>query len=131
MDGSINDGLLVGGGTDLLGSELSLEDALVAARQHYKWMPLCAVKEWVILDAIVNEAEGDKVAALGCLPVFLFAQRVVHDEQRRFEAGHWVRSGMATSFKEGFMFATRNTVYLLLGGGRRKPSSIDVIFSIC
>jgi hypothetical protein len=55
----------------------------------------------------------------------------VHDEQRRFEPGHWVRSSMATSFKEGFMFATRNTVYLLLGAGRRKPSSIDAIFSIC
>ena len=131
MNGSINDGLLGDGSVDLMGSELSLEEAQVAARQHYKWMPLCAVEEWVILDAIVTEAEREKIGSLGCTPVFLFAQRVVHDEQRRFEPGHWVRSGMATSFKEGFMFATRNTVYLLLGAGRRKSSSIDAIFSIC
>lgn len=131
MDGSINDALLSGGGTDLMGSELSLEEALVAARRHYKWMPLCAVEQWVILDAIVTNAEREKIAALGCLPVFLFAQRVVHDEQRRFEPGHWVRSSMATSFKEGFMFATRNTVYVLIGRGQRKRSSIDEIFSIC
>jgi hypothetical protein len=131
MNGPINDGLLDDGGVDLMGSELSLEEALIAARKHCKWMPLCAVEEWVILDAIVTDAEREKIAALGCLPVFLFAQRVVHDEQRRFEPGHWVRSSMATSFKEGFMFATRNTVYVLIGRGQRKRSSIDEIFSIC
>jgi len=131
MDNAINDGLLGDGGVDLMGFELSLEEAFIAARKHCKWMPLCVVEEWVILDAIVTEAEREKIAALGCLPVFLFAHRVVHDEQRRFEPGNWVRSGMATSFKEGFMFATRNTVYLLLGAGHRKPSTIDAIFSIC
>lgn len=131
MDGSINDGLLAGGGTDLLGSELSLEEALVAARQHYKRMPLCAVEEWVILDAIVTDAERAKVAAAGCQPIFLFAHKVVHDEQRRFEPGHFVRSSMGTAFKEGYLFETRNTVYVLLGPGHRKSSSIEAIFSIC
>lgn len=131
MDGLTNDGLLGGGGTDLMGSELSLEEALLAARQHYKQMPLCAVEEWVILDAIVTDAERAKVIAAGCQPMFLFAYKVVHDEQRRFEPGHWVRSGMGTSFKEDFLFATRNTVYVLLGPGQRKPSSIEAIFSIC
>ena len=130
MDSPFDGGLLGDHGIDLLGSELSLNEALDAARKLYKWMPLCVVEDWVILDAIVTEDERVKVAAAGCQPMFLFAHKVVHDEQRRFEPGHWVRSSMSTSFKEGFLFATRNTVYVLLGPGRRKSSSIQAIFSI-
>ena len=78
-------------------------------------MPLCAVEEWIILDAIVTDAERAKVAAAGCQPMFMFAHKVVDDEQRRFEPGHWVRSSMGTAFNDGFLFETRNTVYVLLG----------------
>ncbi len=130
VDRPIQDGLLGDAGVSLMGSELCLEDVVQAAREHYKWLPLCIVEDWFILDAIVTEAERAKVAAAGCQPMFLFAHHVVHDEQRRFEPGHWVRSSLGTTFKEGFLFATRNTVYVLLGPGHRKSSSIDAIFSI-
>ncbi|QIQ69834.1 DUF6957 family protein [Pseudomonas coronafaciens] len=123
MDSPIQDGLL-GPGVNLMGAELGLEGALSAAREHYKRLPLCVVEEWIILDAILSDDEREKVAAAGCQPMFLFAHKVVHDEQRRFEPGHWVRSSMGTIFKEGFLFATRNSVYVLLGPGHRKSSSI-------
>lgn len=130
MDGIIEDGLLGDLGVSLMGSDLGLEAVMAAARKRYKWMPLCAVEEWIILDAIVTDEERAKVAAAGCQPMFLFAHKVVHDEQRRFEPGHWVRSSMGTTFKEGFLFATRNSVYVLLGPGHRKSSSIEAIFSL-
>lgn len=130
MDGIIEDGLLGDLGVSLMGSDLALEDAMVVARKRYKWMPLCAVEEWIILDAIVTDAERAKVAAAGCQPIFMFAHKVVHDEQLRFEPGHWVRSSMGTAFKEGYLFETRNTVYVLLGPGHRKSSSIEAIFSL-
>ncbi|KPX74317.1 MULTISPECIES: DUF6957 family protein [Pseudomonas syringae group] len=129
MDSPIQDGLL-GPGVNLMGAELSLEGALSAAREHYKRLPLCVVEEWIILDAILSDDEREKVAAAGCQPMFLFAHKVVHDEQRRFEPGHWVRSSMGTTFKEGFLFATRNSIYVLLGPGHRKSSSIEAIFSL-
>lgn len=130
MNGIIEDGLLGDPGIGLMGSELSLDEAIALARKRYKWMPLCAVEEWIILDAIVTDDERAKVAAAGCQPIFMFAHKVVHDEQRRFEPGHWVRSSMGTAFKEGYLFETRNTVYLLLGPGHRKSSSIEAIFSL-
>lgn len=130
LDSPIQDGLLGDSGVNLMGAELNLDDALEAARKRYKWMPLCAVEEWIILDAIVTDAERAKVTAAGCQPMFLFAHKVVHDEQRRFEPGHWVRSSMGTTFKDGFLFATRNSVYVLLGPGHRKSSSIEAIFSL-
>lgn len=130
MDGIIKDGLLGDPGVSLMGSEHGLEAAMYAARKRYKWMPLCAVEEWTILDAIVTDDERAKVIAAGCQPIFMFAHKVVDDEQRRFEPGHWVRSSMGTTFEEGFLFATRNSVYVLLGPGHRKFASIEAIFSL-
>lgn len=129
MNSPLNDGLL-GEGVDLIGSELTLERLILAARERYKWMPFCVVEEWVILDAILTEGELAKVAAAGCQPMFLFAHKVVHDEQRRFEPGNWVRSTIARTFDGGYLFETRNTVYLLKGPGQRKSSSLQGIFSI-
>ncbi|NHN69063.1 hypothetical protein G7W60_14600 [Pseudomonas fluorescens] len=130
MDGIIEDGLLGDPGIRLMGSELSVDEAVAVARKRYKWMPLCAVQEWIILDAIVTDEERAKVTAAGCQPMFMFAHKVVDDEQRRFEPGHWVRSSMGTAFKEGYLFETRNTVYVLLGPGHRKSASIEAIFSL-
>ena len=130
MVGVIDTGLFGDPGASLVGSEVSLQDAMSAARKRYKWMPLCAVEEWTILDAVVTDEERAKVAAAGCQPMFMFAHKVVEDEQRRFEPGHWVRSSMGTTFEEGFLFATRNSVYVLLGPGHRKSASIEAIFSL-
>ncbi|MEE5042298.1 hypothetical protein V2J81_02930 [Pseudomonas alliivorans] len=130
MDGVIDEGLLGDPGVELQGSDLSLDEAVALARKRYKWMPLCAVEEWIILDAIVTDEERAKVAAAGCQPIFMFAHKVVDDEQRRFEPGHWVRSSMGTAFKEGYLFETRNSVYVLLGPGHRKSASIEAIFSL-
>lgn len=123
-------GLLGEEGIELQGSELTLDEAVALARKRYKWMPFCAVEEWTILDAIVTDEERAKVAAAGCQPIFMFAHKVVDDEQRRFEPGHWVRSSMGTTFEEGFLFATRNSVYVLLGPGHRRSASIEAIFSL-
>lgn len=130
MDTSLNHSLLGDLSVSLMGTELNLDDALEAARKRYKWMPLCAVEEWTILDAIVTDEERTKVAAAGCQPMFMFAHKVVDDEQRRFEPGHWVRSSMGTAFNDGFLFETRNSVYVLLGPGHRKSASIEAIFSL-
>lgn len=130
MSGVEGNGLLEGAGIGLDGSELSVDEALAEARKRYKWMPLCAVEEWIILDAIVTDAERAKVVAAGCQPIFMFAHKVVDDEQRRFEPGHWVRSSMGTAFNDGFLFETRNSVYVLLGPGHRKSATIKEIFSL-
>ncbi|MBD8790981.1 hypothetical protein IFR09_11385 [Pseudomonas syringae] len=130
MDGLIENGLLGDPGIGLMGSELPLDEVIAVARKHYKHLPLCVVEEWTILDAIVTDDERAKVTASGCQPMFMFAHKVMHDEQRRFEPGHWVRSSMGTAFKDGFLFETRNSVYVLLGPGHRKSSSIEAIFSL-
>jgi hypothetical protein len=99
MVSPINDGLLGEGGIELIGSQLPLKDLILAARKRYKWMPFCVVEDWVMLDAILTDEEQSKVAAAGCQPMFVFAHKVVHYEQRRFEPGDWVRSTIARTLR--------------------------------
>ena len=88
MVGVMDVGLLGDPGISIVGSEYSLEDAMAAARKRYKWMPLCAVEEWIILDAIVTDDERAKVTAAGCLPILMFTYKVVDNDQCRFEPRH-------------------------------------------
>lgn len=130
MDSTLDGSLLGVPDVSLIGSELGIDAVMAAARKRYKWMPLCAVAEWTILDAIVTDDERTKVAAAGCQPMFMFAHKVVDDEQRCFEPGHWVRSRIGTAFNDCFLFETRNSVYVLLGRGHRKSASIEAIFPL-
>ncbi|MNN68811.1 hypothetical protein D3C81_1845490 [compost metagenome] len=49
----------------------------------------------------------------------MYADTIVLDEQNRWESGEWVRSSPLESFAHGCLFETANTVYVLLGDGRR------------
>jgi formate-dependent phosphoribosylglycinamide formyltransferase (GAR transformylase) len=130
MDGSVDYGLLGDPGVVTAGSDLSLEDALALAKTRYRWMPCCVVEDWIIFDVVVTGVELAKVHAAGCLPMILFAHNVRHDDNRRFEPGSWVRSTIATKLDEGFLFVTRNTVYVLKGSGHRKSASLKAIYAI-
>jgi hypothetical protein len=130
MDGSVDYGLLGDPGVVTAGSDLSLEDVLAHAKARYRWMPCCVVEDWIIFDVVVTEDELAKVHAAGCLPMIMYAHNVRHDENRRFEPGSWVRSTIATKLDEGFLFVTRNTVYVLKGSGHRKSASLKAIYAI-
>jgi len=130
MDSPLSHDLLGDPGVVTSGSDLSLEDVLAHAKARYRWMPCCVVEDWVIFDVVVTEDELAKVRAAGCLPMIVYAHNVRHDDNRRFEPGHWVRSTIATEFSEGFLFVTRNTVYVLKGNGYRKSASLKAIYAI-
>lgn len=130
MDSPLAHDLLGDPGVVTAGSDLNLEDVLAHAKARYRWMPCCVVEDWIIFDVLVTEDELAKVHAAGCLPMIVFAHNVRHDDNRRFEPGHWVRSTIATEFSEGFLFVTRNTVYVLKGNGYRKSASLKAIYAI-
>lgn len=100
---------------------------LVRALCPYK--PYCLVESWTIFNVDVSEEELNKIHAAGQLPMILFAHNVRFDSERRFDMGDWMRSTFATSFDEGFLFETRNTIYVLKGPGHEKSASLKTVFS--
>lgn len=124
-----NDELLGGSGEPRQGSLDSDENLIELVKALYPRKPHCLVEDWTILRADVTDEELQKIQSAGQLPLVLFAHNVRFDSQRRFDVGDWMRSTFAVSFEEGFLFETRNTIYVLMGVGHEKSVSLKTIFS--
>lgn len=121
--------LLSGLGEPRQGSTDSYEILTGLVQARYPRKPYCLIEGWTIFRVDVTEDELKKIHDEGQLPLIVFAQNVVFDSERRFDVGDWVRSTFAVSFKEGFLFETRNTVYLLMGPGHEKVASLKTVLT--
>ncbi|WP_223414726.1 MULTISPECIES: DUF6957 family protein [unclassified Pseudomonas] len=108
----------------------SSSEARALVSQRFPGKPYCLITDWTIFRIEVTPDELSKVHAAGQLPMIVFAHNVAEDSQGRFERGDWVRSSMCTSFNDGAVFETRNTVYVLIGLGHEQPASLKDVFSI-
>ena len=90
----------------------------------------CSVQQWTIVRAIASDGDLTKIHVHGHLPLFVFAEKVILDSRGSFDYGNWVRSTMAISFQDGFLFETKNTVYVLMGDGDEKSASLAAILSL-
>jgi hypothetical protein len=121
--------LLYSPGEPRIGSSDTDEVLIDLVKSRFPRKPYCLVEDWTIFNVEVTEGELQKVHAAGKLPLVLFAHNVCFDSERRFDVGDWVRSTMAVSFQDGFLFETWNTVYVLVGPGHEKTASLETIFS--
>lgn len=122
--------MLYGAGEETPGWDGAEEDLIYLAAKTFPGKAYCVVRQWILIDLTVSEAEKEKLKGLGLLHATLYAHEVVFDSRNRFQAGMWVRSNFGKSFTEGCMFETNSTVYLLLGVGQRKPASLAAAFSM-
>jgi hypothetical protein len=122
--------LLSGPGEPRKGSMDSDEILIGLVQALYPGKPYCLVDDWTIFKVGVTEDEFVKIQAGGQMPLIVFAHNVRFDSQRRFDVGDWVRSTLAMSFDDGFLFETRNTVYVLVGAGHEKSASLEEVLSI-
>lgn len=107
----------------------SSSEARALVSEHFSDKPYCLVEDWTVFRIDVTPEELTKVHAVGQLPMIVFAHNVIEDSQGRFQRGDWVRSSMCTSFDDGAVFETRNTIYILIGPGHEQPASLKTAFS--
>lgn len=112
------------------GSIESQETLIQLVQSRFPNKGFCIVQQWTILRAIASDADYTKIHVHGHLPLFVFAEKVILDSRGRFDYGNWVRSTMAISFQDGFLFETKNTVYVLMGDGDEKSASLAAILSL-
>ncbi|WP_417539904.1 DUF6957 family protein, partial [Marinobacter sp.] len=63
-------------------------------------------------------------------PVIVYAHEIMFDSTQRFAPGNWVRTTPLLNFTPPCIFETTNTVYILVGEGRRKTASLQAVMSI-
>ncbi|POF41269.1 hypothetical protein B0D71_18110 [Pseudomonas laurylsulfativorans] len=111
------------------GTSLDLEKLTTMVISRYPAKPYCLVRDWTLFLADLTPEELETVERAGHLPLFVYAFEVVYDSKGRFQPGDWVRSSMCVQFLDGFLFETRNTVYVLVGDGAEQKASLITIFS--
>ncbi|PKM30014.1 MAG: hypothetical protein CVV07_10095 [Gammaproteobacteria bacterium HGW-Gammaproteobacteria-11] len=123
--------LLYSDGEPIQGADLTLEDAKKLATSHPGYKPFRIVRDWIWADLDVGEKIAADLKHQGLQPVMVYAHEVVFDSTHRFAPGNWVRTTPLLGFTSPGIFETTNTVYILLGTGRRKTTSLNAIMSIC
>jgi hypothetical protein len=118
-----------GDGEVVPGWQCTQEELIGLAEQTFPGKPFCLVKQWIIADLQLTQAEQDRLASMGLLPKAVYSHEVVLDSRRRFSPGHFVRTNFGISHDHPCMFETQSTVYLLLGDGVRKPAALSTVFS--
>ena len=122
--------LLFGDGEPMQGATFSLEEAIEQAKSYATHKPFRIVRDWIWADLDVGEKIALDLESRGITPVMVYAHDVMYDSTSRFEPGNWVRTTALIRFTPPGFFETRNTVYVLIGEGKRKTTSLDAIMSI-
>ncbi|PTU01974.1 hypothetical protein DBR45_14730 [Pseudomonas sp. HMWF031] len=129
-DGHVRYEFLSGPRVARQGTFLGIEELMVMVASRYPVKPYCLVRDWTLFFADLTPEELVTVESAGHLPLFVYALEVIYDSKGRFQPGDWVRSSMCVQFLSGFLFETRNTVYVLVGDGAEQKASLKTIFSL-
>lgn len=122
--------LLYGDGEPVTGGELTLEEAIALGEAHGRGKPYRVVRNWIWTVLEVSEKHAEYAERTGLQPIVVYAHEVMYDSSYRFSPGDWVRTTPLLNFTEPCLFETTNTLYILVGEGKRKIASAKTIVSI-
>ncbi|VXC20870.1 conserved hypothetical protein [Pseudomonas sp. 8BK] len=122
----VND-LLYGAGVSMPGLEMAQDEAELIKFNHFPYMDYCLVRDWIWVDLDVSPEQHAQLSKTQRQPAIIFANTVIYDSSRRFDVGDFVRTSPLYKFEAGFIFATLNCAYLLMGDGVRKRASLETV----
>lgn len=114
-------------GITMPGLEMPQDEAVRIARKHRPWLEYCLVRDWIWIDITVSPEQRAELAKTQLQPSIIYAHTVIYDSARRWDLGNYVRTSPLHRWEEGFIFATLNSAYLLLGDGVRKRATLETI----
>ncbi|MAF88750.1 MULTISPECIES: DUF6957 family protein [Stutzerimonas stutzeri subgroup] len=119
--------LFNGDGEVMTGSPMTDEQALNFMRDLRLNTEYCLVRDWVWIDLIVTPLQLAELEKTSRKPVIIFAHKVIYDSQRRWDVGDLVRTSPLQEFRDGCLFQTLNSVYVLLGDGQKKQAALETV----
>lgn len=112
------------------GCTLEDTEAVGRVRLLFPGKKYCLVQNWVLLDLTGPNVALERIRDEGLEPVILYAHRVIFDSKRRVDFGGWIRSMFQLSLSSEGYFETKNTVYIMVGQGFRKPVDLQHVFPL-
>lgn len=115
------------GGEVASGCNMDESEVTQFVQLHFPNRSYCLVSDWVLIEIEIPQVELSRLAKQGLTPTLLCAFSVIHDSRGRFPRGHSVRTSLGVSFSHACLFETKNTVYVLMGPGRKVTSGVRTI----
>ncbi|MEH6486713.1 MULTISPECIES: DUF6957 family protein [Pseudomonas] len=106
------------------------DEAVLEASRLYPGRSYCLVRDWMLVDILTSPEVAEAISNQGFSTRLIFSHRIVLDSAERFLPGYWVRSTWQKSYHESGFFESRNTIYILLGEGKKKTAEYWVLASI-
>lgn len=111
----------------MAGSQMTDDEALKFMRNKRLDVEFCLVRDWTWIDLDVSPAQLADLEKTRRKPAIIFARRVIYDSQRRWDVGDLVRTSPLQEFRDGCLFLTLNSVYVLLGNGQKKQATLETV----
>lgn len=118
--------LIYGPGRILGGSRLGDDELIRLAREEFEGQPFCIVRNWMMLDLLLSEAQEREVRKQGLQPTVLFINHAVFDSEARVPTGDGFITGYQKDF-HGCFFESKDKLYILAGRGARKHASLPAL----
>jgi len=118
--------VLYGPARMLGGSRLEDDELIKLAGEEFEGQPFCVVRNWMILDLLLPEAQVSEIRGQGLQPSVLYVNQTIFDSKARFSNG----DSFITSYQKDFhgcFFESKDTLYILAGRGARKHASLPAL----
>ncbi|MHC8379741.1 DUF6957 family protein [Pseudomonas sp. MDT1-16] len=129
MDSELVVDVLYGQARTLGGSRLDDDELIKLAREEFEGRCFCIVRNWLLLDLMLPEAQEKEIKTQGLQPTVLYAHHAVFDSEARVSAGDGFITGYQSDF-HGCFFESKDKLYILAGRGARKYTSWPAVESL-
>lgn len=103
----------------MTGIDTTLEVSIQHVQAQFPSRAYCVISEWIWVDFQASSLMVEGLALQGVTPSILVAVNVLHDSKDRFRSGRGIRTSLLVRYERPGYFVTQNTVYVMLGTGRR------------
>ncbi|WP_426236542.1 DUF6957 family protein [Pseudomonas sp. TWP3-2] len=129
MQADLIEDVLYGPAQMLGGSQLEDGELIQMAREEFEGRPFCIVRNWMLLDLLLAEAQEREVRKQGLQPTVLFINHAVFDSDTLVPTGDGLITGYQKDF-HGCFFESKDKLYILAGRGARKHVSVPAISAL-
>lgn len=126
METELIQDLIYGPARVLGGSRLGDDELIQLAREEFEGQRFCIVRNWIVLDLLLSEAQERELRKQGLQPTVLFINHAVFDSDARVPPSDRFITGYLKDF-HGCFFESKDKLYILAGRGARKHASLPAV----
>lgn len=121
--------LFFGPACAMTGSRLEDDKLIQVAAETFQERPFLIVRNWMLIDVLLSDADEQKITEQGLVPTILYSQTTVFGLDKNYGVSRGVLSNFQHRYDDCF-FESKEMLYILGGRGFRKYASVPAISAL-